>query len=215
MDTLFNAEGGDDEMALENSKNTKKIVDAAIELFREKGYHEVTVSDICHRADLNRSSFYAVFSSKLEIISHVTDSVKDDIASNSMDKLFMADNDFERMWTLCDCYMQSALRFGPELMGSLFSLELEKKIDLFEGVHSVDDWYAKLIRNCQKDGIIRNTGDPDVLAKIGVDIELQVTYIWCKEKGAFSLQERGRIYAENFYDIAPEYRAAWAKDKWK
>ena len=202
-------------MALENSKNTKKIVDAAIEMFKEKGYHEVTVSDICHQAGLNRSSFYAVFSNKLEIIRYVLDSVKDDIAKTSMEKLFMADNDFERMWTLCDSYMQVALRYGPELTGALYSLEMEQNIDILKGVHGVDDWYAKLIRNCQKDGIIRNTGDPDVLAKIGVDIELQVTYIWCREKGAFSLQERGRIYAENFYDIAPKYRAEWAKDTWK
>ena len=202
-------------MSLEHSKNTQKIVDAAIELFKSNGYHDVSVSDICQKAGINRSSFYSIFSNKLEIIQYVVNSVKDDIAKSSMDELFMADNDFERMWTLCDRYMQVALRYGPELTGSLFALQLEQDIDIMAGVHSVDDWYAKLIRKCQKDGIIRNTGDPDILAVIGVDMELQVTFNWCKEKGAFPLRDRGRIYAENFYDIAPEYRADWPKDKIK
>lgn len=200
-------------MSLERSKNTQKIVSAAIDLFKKDGFHEVTVSDICQKAGINRSSFYSVFSNKLEIVRYVVDSVKEDISKSSMDQLFLADNDFERMWTLCDRYMEIALRYGPELTGSLFALQLEQGLDIMAGVHSIDDWYAKLIRKCQKDGIIRNTGDPNLLAIIGVDIELQVTYSWCKEKGGFPLRDRGRIYAENFYDVAPEYRAAWPKDK--
>ncbi|MBQ9732718.1 MAG: helix-turn-helix transcriptional regulator, partial [Clostridia bacterium] len=52
--------------AVSNSKNSDAIVKATKELIKEKGYHDVSVNEICQRANVSRSSFYSVFSGKDE-----------------------------------------------------------------------------------------------------------------------------------------------------
>lgn len=51
-----------------NSKNTDRIVSAAIDLFRRKGYSSVMVKDICREAGVSTSSFYFVFSGKDDVL---------------------------------------------------------------------------------------------------------------------------------------------------
>ncbi|WP_368504846.1 TetR/AcrR family transcriptional regulator [Alkalihalophilus sp. As8PL] len=45
----------------------KKILDAALELFTEKGFDEVKVSDIVKKSKTSKGAFYTHFSSKYEI----------------------------------------------------------------------------------------------------------------------------------------------------
>lgn len=54
-----------------NSKNMKLIVDTAISLFKEHGYQNVSVNEICKSANIPRSSFYTIFSGKKDIINYV------------------------------------------------------------------------------------------------------------------------------------------------
>lgn len=44
------------------------IVDALIQLMQEKPYSQVTIIDICRRADLSRQTFYNIFETKEEIL---------------------------------------------------------------------------------------------------------------------------------------------------
>lgn len=189
------------------SKNHRElIIDTSIELFKEYGYHEVTVNEICSKAGISRSSFYSFFPSKLDTIRYVLDSVKRDLNADALQQLIMEENDFERMVTICFKYMQIALDYGPKLMASLFSLEMERQIEVFNGIHATDDWFIQLCKNAQRAGIIRNQSAAESLAPLAVDMELHVTYQWCKDPEHFPLLEKAREAAETFFDIADEYR---------
>ena len=48
-------------MKVINSKNRDVIAAAALELFKANGYESVSVSEICRRANVPRSSFYSAF----------------------------------------------------------------------------------------------------------------------------------------------------------
>ena len=61
-------------------------------------------------------------------------------------------------------------------------------------------------KNCAKAGIIDTEEPPDLLSRIATDLVCHELYVWCSQKGNFSLRARARQYAEVAYHVKPEYR---------
>jgi AcrR family transcriptional regulator len=53
----------------------EEILDAAFEVFAERGYHDAGVADIATRVGIGHSTFYRHFESKRDILGHVIDAV--------------------------------------------------------------------------------------------------------------------------------------------
>lgn len=188
------------------AENAKKLItEQAVKLFREKGYENVSVNDICKAANIARSTFYLTFSGKNDIIDKMLSDVK-----LNRDEFFgdfiAARNDFERMWILCCRYLAVAESNGPEVTGALLRLDLMEKINILDSVHSVDAWFIQMTENAQNSGVILSHESPETLAPLGIDIAYYTTYEWCKRKGSFNLRQVVRRRAEAVYGIAPEYR---------
>lgn len=187
------------------SKNSKAIVDAAIRLFRANGYERVSVNDICAEAGVSRSTFYLNFSGKRQIIDSF-------IAGARLDReqffgdFVAASNDFERMWILCCRYLTVATEFGPELVATLFSLELAGELDILDLTHQVDEWMIQLCRNAQNSGIILSPEPAEVIAPLSVSTAYYTTYEWAKRKGSFDLRRMTRVRAESVLNVAQQYR---------
>ena len=188
-----------------NSKLAGTITAAAIKLFRENGFDEVSVNEICRDAGIARSSFYRVFSNKKEIIRYVLENTQGRSVVGIGD-IVSAENDFERMWRIGDRYISIVLEFGPKLIGALMRMELEGELDMLSMVHSVDDWFIGLTRNCQQAGTIRNMAPPEILGPMGVDTVYKITYDWCSKNGQLPIRALSRRATEILYDLAPEYR---------
>lgn len=192
-------------MADAKSKHVKIIIDAALKLFREVGYENVSVGDICREAGIARSTFYLNFSNKREIVDKL-------IADARLDReVFFGDfvaagNDFERMWILCDRYLTVAMEFGPEMVATLFSLELTRELDILDLTHEVDEWMIQLCRNAQKAGVILAAEPAEVIAPLGVSMAYYTTYEWAKRRGSFNLREVTRRRAEAMFSVDPDYR---------
>lgn len=192
-------------MPFQESKHSGLIADTAVALFKKHGYENVSVNEICKTAGLSRSSFYTAFSGKRDIIDYVLAKAKLDestVLSHFMD----AANDFERMWALCNRYLDIAYQFGPALTGTLLRLELMGELDNLKQLHAADDWFIRLTRNCQRSGVMLSREPAEILAPMGVDNVYQVTYDWCRRGGDFSLRREARIRSEIIYNVAPEYR---------
>ena len=192
-------------MSFQESKHAALIVDTAVALFKKNGYENVSVNEICKTAGLSRSSFYSAFSGKQDIIEYVLAKAKTD-ETTVLNHFMDAKNDFERMWILCDRYLAIAYHFGPALTGALLRLELLGELDILTQIHAADDWFVRLMRNCQQTGVILSTEPAERMAPMGVDNVYQVTYDWCRRGGDFSLRREARIRSEMFYNVAPEYR---------
>ena len=182
-----------------------KIVEAGIALFCAEGYDKVSVNDICEAAGVARSSFYRIFSTKKDIIRDVFEHT-DANSIVSVEELLAAENDFDRMWIIGDRYITLAKQFGPELMASIMSLALQGDIDLLSLGHSVDAWFIRLTRNCQKTGLIRSHEPPELLGPLMVDMVYHAIYEWGARKGRFPVRARSRRITEALVDLAPEFR---------
>lgn len=58
-------------------KTKKLLYDSLLELMKDKPFEEIKVSDICDRALINRSTFYAHYSDKYELFSSYIESLKE------------------------------------------------------------------------------------------------------------------------------------------
>ena len=193
-----------------HSKNSEAIVEATRELIKEKGYADVNVRDICQRADVSRSSFYSVFSSKDDVIVHMIRSLKEDTAS-VLNRFILAENDLERIWSLYDTYLNVALEFGPDVMASLLFVDMQNSIGFMEQFYLYNDWFISLVKSCQKKGFIQNKNDPKSLVDAAVYSAFGVTFEWCRVHGEFDLRERAFLAHEAIYNIRPDYRGLWKK----
>ena len=192
-------------MSETGSRLSNTIVDAAVRCFREKGYEDVSVSDICAEANVARSSFYRMFSSKKDVVRYLFEHT-DANAIVSIEELLAAENDFDRMWIIGDRYITLSEELGPEFTAAMMSMTANGEIDLLSLGHSVDGWFIRLTRNCQKTGVIRSPEPPEELGPLFVDTVYQVIYDWCSRKGRFPMRATARRRSEMIANVAPEYR---------
>ena len=192
-------------MADKGSNLQNVIAEAAVRCFRENGYDNVSVNDICVAADVARSSFYRVFASKKDVIRYLFEHT-DTNSIVSIEELLAAENDFDRMWIIGDRYITLSKELGPEFTAAMMSMTVFGEIDLLSLGHSVDSWFIRLTRNCQKTGIIRSAEQPELLGPLFVDVVYQVIYDWCSHKGNYPIRATARLRAEMIADVAPEYR---------
>lgn len=192
-------------MSTANSRNTDKIVNAALQLFKEKGYANVSVSDISRAAGIPRSSFYSLFASKDEVIIYVLQGMKGDY-QDILSRLASAKNDLERIWMIYDRYLQLTMEFGADLTSTLMELELREKIGIFDFTEFLAPWLAKFVKNCQDAGFIRNQNRPEDIVVLGMRIAIGAAYEWCRSGGEFNLRQRALSEHEILYDVPPEYR---------
>ena len=184
------------------------IAECAIALFRDRGYDNVSVNEICESAHTSRSVFYSVFKGKRAILDYVVSKPQQN-DEESFRKFADAENDFERIWQLFDRFIDIALDFGPKLTSRLFIMQFDSPKGIRDAVHALDDLFATLAKNCAKNGIIETEEPPELLSRIATDLILHELYVWCSQDGNFSLRERARQYAEVAYHVKPhDSRAA-------
>ena len=182
-----------------------QIADAAVKLFREKGYEGVSVGEICAAAGIARSSFYRAFSCKNDIIRRLFEHTEAN-AMVSVEDLLAAENDFDRMWIIGDRYISLSRSLGPELTNTFMCMTSRGEIDLLALGHSVDSWFIRLTRNCQKTGLIRSREPAELLGPLMVDMVYHELYVWGMRRGNYPIRARSRRVTEALVDLAPEYR---------
>ena len=182
-----------------------KIADAAVALFRDRGYETVSVGDICAAAGVARSSFYRAFSCKNDIIRRLFEHT-DANSIVSVEELLAAENDFDRMWIIGDRYISLSRSLGPELSNTFMCMTARGEIDLLALGHSVDSWFIRLTRNCQKTGIIRSREPAELIGPLMVDMVYHELYVWGMRKGNYPIRARARLVTETLVNLAPEYR---------
>lgn len=191
---------------MENGSKLKKTIsDAAVRCFRAQGYDDVSVNDICKEAGVARSSFYRVFSCKKDTIRYLLEHT-DTNQIVSVEELLAAPNDFDRMWLIGDRYITICKSLGPELNATFLSMAAHGEIDMLALGHSVDAWFIRLTRSCQKTGIIRSTEPAELIGPLMVDMVYHEIYAWSANRGNYPLRARARRVTETLVNVALEYR---------
>ena len=169
----------------------RRIVDAAWELFYEKGYDDTTVDDIIRLSETSKGSFYYYFNTKDELLNTLSIILDDnyEVLKTKMDPDM---NCYEKLLYLnYEAHSMMEEKISIDLLASLYSTQL-----VAQGHRSLLDQnrtYYKLISSVidegQKRGEISDEVPVNELVRYYSMCERALVSDWCLNKGAYSLGE--------------------------
>jgi len=167
-------------------KTTKmRVVDCAVKLFKEKGYSNVSVSEICKLSGITRSAFYYHFKSKDEILDDYF-LMPDVLVSENLSSILATANYFDQFYTIFEIYMKRSVEAGPEILGQILKRNIDKDLHTLSP-RDVAMWdvYVTLIQKAQAHGEIKNPTPAEQLVEAMIYLVDGVALIWCNKKGGF------------------------------
>jgi AcrR family transcriptional regulator len=192
-----------DEMAIHETK--QMIIDTAFALFKEKGYDNVTLNEICEACGITKTTFYYHLSSKEEIISRFYEGVTSTLAERLL-KVVAAENYWEQLMAMFNALIDSTESIGPGLLGQLMIMNLRKD----EGTFDMDDNLTRvavvLVERAQKAGQIRNKSAALPLYRAACHAFEGYELLWCIKNGAYDRKAALRQAFEQIFDTNPELR---------
>lgn len=147
---------------LQSQETERKILYAALELMRERGFDKVSVRDICKTAGITTGAFYHHFSSKEALLEHgfsplddYMRSVLEDSESESPDR---------RLWRLLSAYGQFMEHSG-ELIGRYYQQRIaEPDTKSMDRSRYTLKAMVECFRQAEREGILAPGHSPEWIA---------------------------------------------------
>lgn len=167
----------------------RKIVDAAWQLFQEKGYYDTTVEDIIALSHTSKSSFYHYFAGKDALLSSLSD-LFDDYYEQLVSDMDPAMNSFDKLIYLC-CQVHQMIgeRIDPELLAILYSSQVVTKGD--KHLLNQNRYYYRIVQKLVDEGQRRGQITQDLpcyeIAAYYTMCERAIIYDYCISDANYDL----------------------------
>jgi AcrR family transcriptional regulator len=145
-------------------RTRQEVYAAAMKLFAERSYHQVTVEEICDEADVARTTFFAHFPSKSALLLEYSRSVATRFRESQWDSEATAR---EQLRALATLVMESWFA-QAEVMGAMlveFSLPPGTRLERSEEANPLREVVENIIRRGRRRGEFRPGIAPDVAAQ--------------------------------------------------
>lgn len=166
-----------------------KIVEKAIELFKEKDYESVSVKDICDAAGVTRNTFYYYFDSKELLFDAIGDWISRTAKQRLNDAIIEFPSYYNQVWEAYRLYLVTEIEMGPEIMNHVcFSRTCKGRADYYSYIDNVlASKMVKLIGLAQKEGQIQNPAPAEDLLWTSYAILRGTNIKWCFQWGECDL----------------------------
>lgn len=169
--------------------NTKeRILEEAIKLFKEYGYDNVTVMQICDAAKITKRTFYYHYRSKEQLIIGVTDliGVK---AEKFISAMLNQQTNVGILWEIMRTYSKNAANMGPDLTMQVFISEfkLGKERNFPQSAYMFDT-AVQIIEKAKSSGEISNPSSARDMAFTLYDALRGISVTWAAENGNFDIE---------------------------
>lgn len=185
----------------EHEESTRgKIVQAAWELFRKKGYRETEAADIIVRAKVTEEEFYRYFSGK-DDLEHTLGELFDEKYAQLMVSMNPRFSQFEKLVFLNrELFLLVEDQVPFELISHIYvdkPAEQQKLLDK-------NRFYYKLIRQIisegQETGEFKKEQTAESIADTYASLERGIIYDWCVQGGKESLMMKGQMIIPIFLE---------------
>lgn len=190
------------------NETKKRIRQTALQLFNEKSFEQVTLSEICEKSGVNKHTFYYYFKSKDELLNHYYE-IPSDISSGDLSTLLTADSFAEQYWLLAKNMVDFIEKSGVEIFRQIIIKNITQNIGTFNVSEQRNEILKAQIITIEKGqaaGQFLNPAQPRFLALLFHEIAISTAFMWAAQDGAFSYRDTLRYMYENAFLVAPEYR---------
>jgi AcrR family transcriptional regulator len=145
-------------------RTRQDVYAAAMDLFAERSYHEVTVEEICEEADVARTTFFAHFPSKSALLLEYSRGVATRFRESHCDSQATATEQLQALATLV---MESWFA-QAEVMGAMlveFSLPTATRLERSDEANPLREVVEDIIRRGRERGEFRPGVGADVAAQ--------------------------------------------------
>ncbi len=174
-------------------KNTRRIItEAAIQLFKEKGYEKTNVTDICKTAGITKGTFYYHFPNKDEITFEFYEKIYEDFYEKIVD-IMMIQNAKEQLWRVYEFSIDRTIELTPQVLYALIMSDIQKGFDFFTPYQNIKlsttsskqtRLQIEIVKKGQVAGEIK-AGDPEMMVRTFIAALMGIAIAWGRSDGAF------------------------------
>lgn len=178
------------------SLTKKKISDAAIKLFEEKGFRNVTVDEIVQITGTSKGAFYTHFKSKHEVFLNKfkeIDRYYEDVLLDIIEQEESSSNKLKVFLKLQMKYIQEDL--GWDITRTIYENELDPSRESYFLME--DRPLYRILNNIfvegQKNGEFRNDITASEMVTVCLRVMRGLLYDWSINEGSYSLEEEQEL----------------------
>jgi TetR/AcrR family transcriptional regulator, fatty acid metabolism regulator protein len=146
----------------------QRILDAAVAVFAERGFHSSRVSDIAARADVADGTVYLYFKNKEEILMAAINSAFDAFMKHARTEVAVIPSPVEKLRHLAFLHLQAM--GANRNMAIVFQMELRQSVRFLEAFsHHEMVEYLELVRECIREGKEQGVFRPELNEKIAAN----------------------------------------------
>jgi len=188
-------------------KNTKtRIRNAAMGLFKQKGFNNVTIDEIALTVGITKPAFYYHYKSKQNIFDSFYAEVIDK-TNNKMAAMFSMSAYWQRLWMILELFLDHTEFAGYDVMAQILKYSLDGHNEIFtEFFDSTSNTQIALIKKAQSRAEMGNSLPAEELYVISQKIIIGTIVLWCTEQGNFSLKSAVHSTLAALYDLKPSLR---------
>ncbi|WP_100404938.1 TetR/AcrR family transcriptional regulator [Bacillus solitudinis] len=182
-----------------SKKTTKeRIIESALLLFEENGFHAVTVDKIVQASGTSKGGFYHNFKSKDELLYTIHDSFINYILDKAQDAYERYELPAERLFETIKSFVMMFDLFRPHVT-VFYQDSLYLSEDYFHTIKTKRRRYKELMFRLIEEG--KECGEfrqeiPIPITSMAIFGMTNWTYKWYKDTGEYSIQEIALIYAD-------------------
>lgn len=146
----------------------QRILDAAVAVFAERGFHSSRVSDVAARADVADGTIYLYFKNKEEILMAAIHSAFDAFMKNARTEIAAIASPVDKLRRLAFLHLQAM--GANRNMAIVFQMELRQSVRFLEAFshHQMVEYFG-LVRECIRKGQQQGVFRPELHEKIAAN----------------------------------------------
>lgn len=161
-----------------NKNVLKNIIKNAYTLFKEKGYKETTILDICEACSITKTTFYRYVNSKEDLLAYYFDDIDDDLIQLVV-QIAQSNNHVDSLLSVFQIVIDRMQIFGQDLYAQLYISNLSGNNNSFDDNKLLKEVSIALIRKAQDMKQIQNMNDAEELYETCKIVCFGGGILWC------------------------------------
>lgn len=185
---------------LQAEKTKQLIIDTAIELLKTKSLDELTIQDICQKANVSVGAFYHHLGNKDGIIIEIYKEV-DAFFEREIIPKFRECESIKGIMDYLICQVEYADNKGVDIVRNAYKAQINNGSEFFlSAERGLPMGLNHLVMKAQKEGKITRDVPAERITSELLTITRGIIYCWCVSGGILNMQENIRTIVSKYLD---------------